>query len=349
MRIKAEQLSQQLQKKLAPLYAIFGNESLLVIEATNLIRKHARQQGFGEREIFSVDNHFRWSDILNASRNQSLFSDRKIIDIRIPSGKPGRDGSKAIAFFCQALPQDTVTLITLPRLDKQSQSSQWFKAIENAGITVQIHPIERKQLPAWIKHRLSMQQQTINNDTLFFIADKVEGNLLAAHQEIQKLALLYPQGHLEFDQVKNAILNVARYDIYQLTEAIMADDPARFAHILTGLQGEGTAPPLILAVLAEHIRQLIQLRKGLDQGLTPDQLFKSARIWGDRKNTMMASARRIPFSLLHQYLLHAAEIDRINKGVAKGKSTDPWNELLKLGLNMTITAESSVTRIPRQE
>ena len=341
MRIKAEQLPQQLKKQFAPLYTIFGNESLLVIEATDLIRNHARQNGFSEHEIFTVDHHFRWPDILNASSNQSLFGDRKIIDIRIPSGKLGREGGKTITHFCQKLPEDTVTLITLPKLDKQSQSGQWFKAIENTGITVQIHPVERKQLPAWIKQRLGMQQQTVNHDTLCFIADNVEGNLLAAHQEIQKLALLFPQGHLEFDQVRNAVLNVARYDIYQLTDAIETANPARFTHILMGLQGEGTAPPLILAALAELVRQLIYLRKGLDRGLSPGQLLKSARIWGNRQNTIMATAKRIPIFRLQQSLIHAAKIDRINKGVATRDSLNPWDELLQLGLNMALTANSN--------
>jgi len=334
MRIKAEQLPQHLQNQLAPLYTIFGNEPLLVIEAADLIRKCTRQQGFSEHEIFTVDHHFRWPDILNAGGNLSLFGDRKIIDIRIPSGKPGREGSKTIESYCLALPQDTVTLITLPKMDKQSQSTKWFKVIENTGVMVPIYPITRSQLPAWIKQRLGLQQQTADSNSLRFIADKVEGNLLAAHHEIQKLALLYPQGALTFEQIKNAILDVARYDVYQLSEAMAASDPVRYARILAGLQGEGTAPPLILAALTEQIRQLVFLRKGLDQGMPPAQLLKSARIWGERQNTVISAARRNPTRQLLQSLIHAAKIDRINKGATKGNTADAWNELLQLGLNI---------------
>ena len=349
MRIKAEQLSQHLHNQLAPLYTIFGNEPLLVIEAADLIRKRARQQGFSEHEIFTVDNHFRWSDLLNAGSNLSLFGDRKIIDIRIPSGKPGREGSKAIESYCLTLlSKDTVTLITLPKMDKQSQSTKWFTVIENTGMIIPIYTIARSQLPVWIKQRLAMQQQTTAANTLHFIADKVEGNLLAAHHEIQKLALLYPQGQLTFEQVKNAILDVARYDLYQLSEAMIAANPVRYTRILTGLQGEGTAPPLVLATLTEQIRQLIFLRKGLDQGLPPAQLLKSARIWGDKQNAVLTAARRIPVKPLLQGLIHAAKIDRINKGAIKGNNTDAWNELLQLGLNIASSSPQTSTKSQNQ-
>lgn len=335
MRLKAEQLPQHLKKQQVPLYTIFGSEPLLVIEAADLIRRHARQRGFNEHEIFTVDNHFHWSDLLYAGGNLSLFGERKLMDIRIPSGKPGREGGKTLETYCQALPPDTVTLITLPKMDKQSQSAKWFKAIEGTGIMIPVYTVDHARLPAWIKQRLEMQQQTTDADTLRFIADKVEGHLLAAHQEIQKLALLYPPGQLSFEQVKNAILNVARYDLYQLSDAMVAPSPVRYMRILTGLQGEGAPPPLILAVLTEQIRQLIFLRKGLDQGLPAGQLLKSARIWGDRQNTVLAAARRASIKSLLQSLTHAAKIDRIIKGVAENHHhTDAWSEILQLGLNI---------------
>ncbi|SET23207.1 DNA polymerase III, delta subunit [Nitrosomonas marina] len=339
MRINQEQLNRQLSQQLASLYVITGDEMLLLIETADLIRQHARQQGFSEYVLFSVDQHFRWPDLFTASSSPSLFGDRQFIDLRIPSGKPGKEGGKAIESYCQSLPQDTVTLITLPKLDKQSQSTQWFKAAENAGIVLPIQTIGQAQLPAWIKQRLGKQQHTVDTETLGFIAGNVEGNLLAAHQEIQKLALLYPPGQLTFDQVKNAVLNVARYDLYQLTEAMTAFEPVRYARILSGLQGEGTAPPLILATLAGQIRQLIVLRTGLDQGLPPDRLFRSARIWGNRQNLLLSAARRIPAARLRQSLVHAAKIDRINKGVAVESSADTWNELLQLGLNIAQIAQ----------
>ena len=333
MRIKLEQLAQQLQKQTAPLYTLSGNEPLLILEAAGLIRTHARQQGYTERELFTVDQHFDWAELLNAGHNLSLFGERKIMDIRIPTGKPGREGGKALEAYCAALPPDTVTLITLPRIDKQGQASKWFKALETAGTLIPVYPVERDQLPGWIGQRLAKQQQKADAATLQFLTNQVEGNLLAAHQEIQKLALLYPAGNLTFDQVKDMVLNVARYDVYQLSDAMITGDTARFQRILTGLQGEGTAPLLILATLAEQIRQLIIIRKGLDNGQPPAQLLQTARIWGERQKTVIAAARRIDPHALMQGITDAAEIDRMIKGVAQG---DVWEALLQLGLRLAV-------------
>jgi len=335
MQIKADQLSRHLQKQLAPLYTVFGTEPLLVAESIDLICNKAREKGFSEHERYTVDNYFRWSDLLSSSYSPSLFGDRKIIDIRIPSGKPGKEGGKTLVNYCQTLPQDAITLITLPRLDKQSQSAKWFKALESTGIMIPIYAMEQTQLPTWIKNRLAIQHQTADHETLLFIASHVEGNLLAANQEIQKLALLYPPGNLIFEQVKNAILDVARYDVYQLTDAMIAANAVRYTRILDGLQSEGTALPLILTVVCEQIRQLIFLRKGLNQGIPPSQLLKTARIWGERQNIAINAAKRITAERLLQSLLHAAKIDRIIKGVAKGNTKDAWHELLLLGLNLT--------------
>ncbi len=333
MRIKLEQLQQSLQKKTAPLYTLFGNEPLLILEAADLIRAHAQQHGYTERELFAVDQHFDWSDLLNAGNNLSLFGDRKIMDIRIPSGKPGKEGGKAIENYCHALPPDTLTLLTLPRIDKQGQATKWFKTLEVTGVLVQVYPIERDQLPGWIGQRLGKQQQKTDSATLQFIANQVEGNLLAAHQEIQKLALLYPSGNLTFEQVRDAVLNVARYDAFQLSDAMINADSERFIRILTGLQGEGIAPLLILAAVTEQIRQLITIRSGLDNGQSLAQLLQAARIWGDRQKSVQAAAKRISLQVLMQSLSDAAKIDRIIKGVAQG---DIWDELLQLGLRLTI-------------
>lgn len=333
MRIKLEQLAQQLQKQTAPLYTLSGNEPLLILEAAGLIRTHARQQGYTERELFTVDQHFDWAELLNAGHNLSLFGERKIMDIRIPTGKPGREGGKALEAYCAALPPDTVTLITLPRIDKQGQASKWFKALETAGTLIPVYPVERDQLPGWIGQRLAKQHQKADAATLQFLANQVEGNLLAAHQEIQKLALLYPTVNLTFDQVKDVVLNVARYDVYQLSDAMITSDTTRFLRILTGLQGEGTAPLLILATLTEQIRQLITIRKGLDNGQPPAQLLQAARIWGERQKSVIAAARRIDPHALMQGITDAAEIDRMIKGVAQG---DVWEALLQLGLRLAV-------------
>lgn len=333
MQIKPEQLSRELQKNIAPLYTLFGNEPLLISEATDLIRASARQHQYSEREIFTIDHRFNWDELLQANNNLSLFGNRRIMDIRIPSGKPGRDGGKAIEAYCLAIPQDSITLITLPKIDKQGQSSKWFKALEKTGVTIPFYPIERTQLPSWIKHRLDLQQQTVDAETLQFIADSVEGNLLAAHQEISKLALLYPTGKLSFMQVSDAVLEVARYDVFKLSEAMMAANTARYVHILEELKGEGAPPPLILATLTEQIRSLLLIRKGLDAGKPIMQLMREVRVWGERQRVMEIAARQTNFKSLTQALLHAAKVDKISKGIIRG---DTWDELIQLG-NFFIT------------
>lgn len=334
MRIKLEQLPQYLQKATAPLYTLFGNEPLLILEAADIIRAHAHQQGYSERELFIIDQHFDWSSLLSATNNLSLFSARKFIDIRIPSGKPSKEGSKTIEAYCNALPPDSFTLITLPKVDKQNQAAKWFKILENTGTLIPVYAIERQQLPGWIELRLARQQQKADTTTLQFLADQTEGNLLAAHQEIQKLALLYPTGHLTFEQVKDVVLDVARYDVYQLADAMLAADTTRYTRILIGLQGEGVAPLLILATLAEHIRQLITIRTGLDSGQSLVPLLQKARIWGERQKIVSTAVKRITLQSLTQGLSDAAVIDCMIKGVAQG---DVWDALLQLGLRYTLS------------
>lgn len=331
MRIKPEQLPQHLQKQPTSLYTLFGSEPLLMQEAADLIRDHARRQGYTERELLVAEQHFDWTSLLNAGSNISLFGERKIIDIRIPSGKPGKEGGKAIEAYCNALPPDILTLVTLPRIDKQGQATKWFKALETSGTMIPVYALERDRLSDWIGQRLARQQQKADAATLQFLADQVEGNLLAAHQEIQKLALLYPGGHLTFAQVKDVVLNVARYDVFQLADAMLAADTARFVRILNGLQGEGTPPLLILATLAESIRQLISIQQGLADGQPPAQLLQAARVWGDRQKFVMTAVKRIKPQILLQGLSQAATIDRMVKGVAQG---DVWDALLQLGMKM---------------
>lgn len=340
MRIKPEQLPQYLQKQPTSLYTLFGSEPLLMQEAADLIRDHARRQGYTERELLVSEQHFDWTSLRNAGSNISLFGERKIIDIRIPSGKPGKEGGKAIEAYCNALPPDILTLVTLPRIDKQGQATKWFKALETSGTMIPVYALERDRLPDWIGQRLARQQQKADAATLQFLADQVEGNLLAAHQEIQKLALLYPGGHLTFAQVKDVVLNVARYDVFQLADAMLTADTARFVRILNGLQGEGTPPLLILATLTESVRQLISIQQGLADSQPPAQLLQAARVWGDRQKLVMTAVKRIKPQILLQGLSQAATIDRMVKGVAQG---DVWDALLQLGMRM---GGSAFQRIP---
>lgn len=326
------QLFQHLQKQLLTFYTVYGGESLLAIEAADSIRIKARQNGYIEREIFTIDNQFSGSDLRLRGNSLSLFGERRIMDLRVPSGKPGKEGSKAIEEYCCSLPPDTVTLVTLPQIEKKDKTTKWFKTLENMGPMISVSMVERNQLPDWIGQRLSIKNQRTTPDTLQFFAEKVEGNLLAADQEIKKLALLYPPGTLSFTQVKDAVLEVARYDVFKLSDAMVTGDIPRYTLVLKGLQGEGTATPLILTILAAQIRSLIMIRKGLNSGRPFTQLMNEAKVWGIRQKTMETAARRLGKKLLVDALLHTTKIDKISKGVAKG---DTWDEFVQLGLRFT--------------
>ncbi|MBC7992675.1 MAG: DNA polymerase III subunit delta, partial [Rhizobacter sp.] len=233
MQLRADQLPAHLGKGLRSIYTVYGDEPLLAQEATDTIRAAARAAGHTERQVHTVSGaHFDWSGLLGASQAMSLFADKQLIEIRIPSGKPGKDGSDALQRYCDTLSDDVVTILTLPKLDRTQQSSAWFTALDAAGATVRVEAIERKALPPWIAQRLAAQGQRVQGGedgqhTLAFFADRVEGNLLAAHQEIQKLGLLYPPGELTFEQIEAAVLNVARYDVFKLGEAVLAGQTAR--------------------------------------------------------------------------------------------------------------------------
>ncbi|MDO8448772.1 MAG: DNA polymerase III subunit delta, partial [Rhodoferax sp.] len=261
MQLAPSQLAAHLQKGLKSLYTLHGDEPLLIQEAVDAIRAVARMQGFTERTSHTVAGaHFDWSEVLAAGGSLSLFADKQIVELRIPSGKPGKEGSVAIQHLAeQSRGNDsTLTLVMLPRLDKMTKSGAWFAALESFGVTLQVEPVERNALPQWIAQRLAGQGQRVaageeGQRTLQFFADRVEGNLLAAHQEVQKLALLYPAGELSFEQIESAVLNVARYDVFKLSDAVLAGQIMRVQRMLEGLQAEGEAAVLVHYTLAEDI------------------------------------------------------------------------------------------------
>jgi DNA polymerase-3 subunit delta len=330
--IRADQLDGNLARSLSPLYLLHGDEPLLSMEAGDAIRDKARASGFSERQVLTVDRYFNWSELQSAGASMSLFGDRKLVELRIPTGKPGVQGSEAIVQFCASLSPDVLAIVTLPRLGRRDQGAAWFSALSRAGTLVEIYPMERARLPEWIAARLSRQKQRATKDTLAFMADCVEGNLLAAHQEIQKLALLLPPGELEFDAVRDAVLNVARYDATKLTEAMLAGDAARLLRMLDGLRGEGEAPPRILWIVAEEIRAIARVQEGLARGRPLNDVCRENRVWGEPRTSLVGrAAKRLGRETLLAALSHAARIDRMVKGVAKG---DAWDELLQLGLRL---------------
>lgn len=335
MQLRFEALDGHLAKPLAPLYVIASDEHLLALEAADKIRKAARAQGLSEREVLQVERYFKWGELLAANQSQSLFGDRKLIELRIPTGKPGKDGGQALRDYAASLSPDNVTLITLPKLDWATQKAAWVGALQQAGVYIKIAQIERAQLPPWIGARLAAQQQSAERGSLDFIADRVEGNLLAAHQEILKLALLYPAGKLEAQQVQDAVMNVARFDVFKLNDAMLAGDSARLVRMIDGLHGEGEALPLVLWAMAEQIRTLLKVRCGLDAGRSMSQLCNENRVFKDKIRPVENAVQRLSAATLEKALSDAAQVDRMIKGLwAKAFAGDPWDGILQLGLTV---------------
>jgi DNA polymerase-3 subunit delta len=329
-QLRAEQLDAHLARALAPLYVLHGDEPLLAIEAADAIRAKARAAGHTEREVHTADRGFDWGRLAASAASMSLFAAARLVELRLPSGKPGADGAAAIERYCARLPPDAVTLVSLPRLDRASQGARWFEALAGAGVVVNVFPVERRQLALWIGARLARQRQRANEATLAFLANCVEGNLFAAHQEIQKLGLLHPEGELAFEQVRDAVLDVARFEVGQLSEALLAGDKARLARVLAGLAGEGEPAPRVLWVMAEDVRAVTRVQRGLAEGRSAPDLCREFRIWGEARQRLVgAAARRMTREALEAALAHAAAIDRVIKGLAKG---DVWDALLRLGL-----------------
>ena len=323
-----------------PLYVFSGDEPLLMMEAMDQLRSKARQLGYTEREVMLQERGFDWSALLNAGQTMSLFGDRRWIELRIPTGKPGRDGADALKqFSAQIAAQsntdgpETIVCIVLPRLDMKTKSSAWFSSLDEAGMAVQIDSLDRSYLPSWIAGRLQKQGQSIQSGpegqrALEFIAEQVEGNLIAAHQEIQKLGLLYPAGELSEEQVRSAILKVARYNVFELSEAMLAGDLPRVNRMLDGLKGEGEPLVLILWSVTEELRLLSKLKMASDAGESVQQLLRANRVWGNKERLYPAVLKRVQSSRLRQAVQIAAGLDRQSKGLQAAELPgDPWDGL----------------------
>jgi DNA polymerase-3 subunit delta len=335
MQLRPDALAAHLATPLAPLYVIASDEHLLAREAADSIRQAARAQGYTEREVLNVDRHFKWAELRFSGQTLSLFGDKKLIELRIPTGRPGREGSQALQDYARDAPADTLTLIALPRLDWQTQKAAWVTTLQKEAVFIDIPLVERTQLPAWIASRLAMQKQRADRDAIAFIVDRVEGNLLAAHQEIQKLGLLYPEGPISFEQVRDAVLNVARYDVFKLTETMLSGDSARLVRMLEGLKGEGEALPLALWAVTEDIRTLLKLRAGLDRGRPLNLLCKENRVWNQRERLMSMALQRLDLKKLKAAQQEAAQIDKMAKGLRVSHHVgDGWDALLQLALRI---------------
>lgn len=332
MQLRPAELAAHLNKgRLLPIYVVHGEEALVALEAAQAIRDAARQQGFAERQVLTVESGFKWAELADSGQAISLFAEQKLIELRVPNGKPGSEGGEALQSYAASAPSDNVLLVQLPKLDKPQLSSKWFTALENAGAVIACPAINRDALPGWIAERLQRQQQRLSSEAMEYLVARVEGNLLAAKQEIDKLSLLHPAGELSLDDLQAAVANVARYDVWGLGEALIAGDAGRLARMLAGLQGEGEAPVLVLWALADEVRALLKVGLGRANGANLQQLYRENRVWGDKQKRYPQALDRLKASQLKAALAHAAEIDRIIKGVGQG---DAWEELLKLGMRL---------------
>ncbi len=342
MQLQPTHLAAHLNKGLNSLYTLHGDEPLLIQEALDAIRGAARAQGFTERTSHTVSGaHFDWSEVLAAGGSMSLFADKQILELRIPSGKPGKEGSAALQQLTeQARGNDsTLTLVILPRLDRTTKAAAWFMALES-GITLEVAPVERTALPQWIAQRLAAQGQRVaagveGQRSLQFFADRVEGNLLAAHQEIQKLALLHPAGELSFEQIEGAVLHVARYDVFKLSEAVLAGQHARVQRMLDGLQAEGEAAVLVHYTLAEDIRALKRVKDAIHRGSPMPMALREQRVWGNKERLFERVLPRLTDSALAGLLQAAHQVDGIVKGLkVPDWPTEPWLALQKLAFEL---------------
>ncbi len=329
MKVRPEHLAAQLAKGLAPLYVVYGDEPLLAIEAGDAIRAAARKGGCEEREVLVVEPAFKWDAFSAASRNLGLFGTRKLVDLRIPGGKPGTEGARVLE-DCAAHPSvDTTVLITLPRIDRATAGSAWFSALEQHGVMIEVYPLERADLPRWIASRLERQQQRASTETLQFLADTTEGNLLAAHQELEKIGLLLPEGELDPAAVENAVADVARFDVFQLSEAWLAGDAARACRILAALENEGEGVPLLLWQLGEDLHALAGVLTATATGTPVAVAVKTARVWGKRQAAMERAARRVAPSAIPALLTRLARLDALAKGIGRG---NVWDHLRDVAL-----------------
>ncbi len=331
MKIPFAQLQNQLKNDLVPIYFVAGDEPFQVDEACRMVRAAAQQQGYTERQVLYVERGFDWFCLAAESNNLSLFSEKKLIELRIPTAKPGREGTRALQEYAEVLPQDTCLLISAGKLESSQTKSKWLKSLEQAGILNQIWPVEVSRLPQWIQQRLALRKLSADPEALRLLADRVEGNLLAADQEFEKLRLLYGEGELTTEQIQSAVSDSARYDIFSFADTALAGDPERGTKLLFGLKAEGVEAILMLWALHREIRVLGLIHSTMASGTNIDAAMAGQRVWDKRKPLIRGALQRSSFGKAQQWLKHCRQVDRIIKGQQAGRA---WDELLELALQV---------------
>ncbi|MFQ5488684.1 MAG: DNA polymerase III subunit delta [Gammaproteobacteria bacterium] len=331
MKLNARQLPRQLESGLAPLYFISGDEPLLVQEACDLVRRHAREQGCSERIVIHAESGFDWNSLLQEASGMSLFAERRLLELRLPGGRPGEAGGRVLQAYGEQPPPDNVLLIISGKIDAAQQRSRWFKALEQAGVVVQVWPLTARELPAWIEQRMRGAGLRPQREAVLLLAERVEGNLLAAVQEIEKLRMLHGAGPLGVDEVLAAVADSARFDVFALVDSALAGDGRRAARILGGLRREGVEPVLVLWALGREIRSLAAMAALLAGGTGLEQVLARQRVWEKRKPLLRQALQRHDRRRWQHLLRRAAHLDRLIKGQAAGNI---WDELLQLSLEV---------------
>ncbi len=338
MRLRSDQLNNHLQKpSLAPIYFVSGDEPLQKLECVDQLRMSARAQGYDERLVFNVDKSFDWNSINDASANLSLFASRRIIELRMNSPKPGKEGGKVLLEYAQQLNEDNLLIISSDKLDKSAQNNKWVKAIEKIGVLIQVWPVSPAQLPGWIQNRLQSKQKRITLDAARLVALRVEGNLLAAQQEIDKLILLIEKDDIDTEDVIAAVADSSRYDVFDLIDSAFLGNANRTLHMLQGLRNEGTEPMALFGAWMWEFRRLCSIAHQYESGSNLESLFKSYRIWDQKKRSMNAVLQRHSGQSFDKLLRFCATIDRTLKSSRREQAWDQFNTLLLAiaGVNTT--------------
>ena len=330
MQLRVEQLEAHLQQQMAPIYLISGDEPLQRQEATDAVRTRARENGFEERIVFDVDRSFDWNSLMQEADAMSLFGERKILELRLPTGKPA-DGAKILVEYASRAPDDRVLLITSGKIDKGGQKTKWYKALASAGVTVAVWPKEPAELADWMGARMRRAGLEPTPGAVSLLVERVEGNMLAARQEIDKIALLHSSGRIDEDIIAAVVSDSARFNLFGMVDVVLAGELERVLRMLNGLQGEGVEPVLVNWALSRELRTLVTLLQEAKAGRKPAELFRAYRIWDKRQPIMRAALRRHRVPALMDMLRHSARIDRVIKGRATGKV---WDELVQLAVEM---------------
>jgi len=332
MKVYVEKLAAELSKKKQTIYIVSGDEHLLVQESCDLIRSQLRKDGFSERELFHVEGSFDWEEVLFSANSMSLFAEKKLIELRIPNGKPGDKGAKAIQSYLEHMADDTVLLFILPKLDAATQRSKWFKALEAKAAFVQIWPVEVGKLPAWISARFRKVGLTPTPDAVGALIDRVEGNLLAASQEIERLSLTTGSGEISLEQVVDGVSDNTRFDVFGLIDAAVGQKPDRALKIVRGLRSEGSEMLAITGLLARELRSLVNMSAAVRGGQSIDSVLNGYKVWAKRKPIVGQCLKQQSPSRIQSCLRRVANIDRFVKGAATG---EPWDELERLVLTLS--------------